>query len=335
MITRAIKSGWIWTLLVTFLLIYVVLSRPPLAIEYRKTTHALLAANPLQNIPAESTLMFVGDIMLSREIGNIMQESDNFTFPFKLIEPFLGDADFLFGNLEGPISDRGVKSGSIYSFRADPRATEGLKFAGFDAVSLANNHIWDYGPEALLDTLLYLDDVGIGFSGAGENHESAHEPFYALVGDTRVALLSYTTLLPQSLGSVDSAPAVSLFSEKKTLQEIAEAKTQADIVIVSMHWGNEYETESTQEQKQAARLLVDAGADLVIGHHPHVTQEVEKYKNAYIAYSLGNFVFDQNFSKETKQGLILLATLKGKGVDSVEFKKVFFNENYQPFIASE
>lgn len=284
----------------------------------------------------EATLMFVGDIMLSRAIGSRMEKEGDWAYHFLHIAPFLREADFLFGNLESPLSDKGVKSGSMYSFRANPKSIEGLLYAGFDAVSFANNHSYDYGPEALLDTVNLLKANNIGVAGAGEDYASAHLPFIAWLKDgTELALFAYTNLIPMSLGEEDARPAIAYLDTTKAVSEIAEAKRHADIVIVSLHWGNEYESESNDYQKNIAHALVDAGADFVIGHHPHVIQETEKYKNGFIAYSLGNFIFDQNFSPETGEGLIVSALLKKGAIDSIQTRKVVFNETYQPNLVPE
>ena len=279
------------------------------------------------------TLLFVGDIMLSRAVGAMMEKSGNWEYPFLETAEFLRSADLTFGNLEGPISSHGTNVGSIYSFRANPKVAEGLVYAGFDVLSLANNHIWDYGREAFIDTIQILESIGISPVGGGLNYKKAHEPAIKVVGDTKLAYLAYTGLVPPISGSKEATPATSFLEIETAVADIQTSKTLADIVIFSFHWGNEYDTVPDDYQKTMAHALIDAGADLIIGHHPHIVQGVEKYGNGFIAYSLGNFVFDQNFSEETMRGIILRAIVKDKKIESVEPIKIKINNSFQPFLA--
>jgi poly-gamma-glutamate capsule biosynthesis protein CapA/YwtB (metallophosphatase superfamily) len=289
--------------------------------------------SPFENVfSSDIELLFVGDIMLSRNIGKLMVKQDDWSYPYKHIRGILKGADLLFGNFENPVSDRGVLSGSIYSFRVDPQAISALREAGFDIVSLANNHIWDYGRDAFTDTLSILRNNSILPVGAGADFTEAHTPVVVDVKGTKIAFLAYTRLLPGFLGKPDAAPAVAYPDPEQIARDVAQARTQADIVVTSFHWGEEYQTSHNAEQERLAFAAIDAGADLVIGHHPHVMQEVEKYNDGYIAYSLGNFIFDQNFSDDTHHGLMLRVKVKNKKVASVEKVEVTFNQTYQPTI---
>ncbi len=281
---------------------------------------------------SSATLLFVGDIMLSRNIGKLMVKNNDWSYPYKLISDTLEEADLLFGNFENPVSDRGVLSGSIYSFRVDPRAMPAFKEAGFDVVSFANNHVWDYGHDAFVDSLDILNSHGITPVGGGVDFDQVHTPVVKEVKGTMVAFLAYTKLLPAFLGHKDAAPAVAYPDIDQIRLDVDAAQKVADIVVVSYHWGDEYETSHNAEQGALARATIDAGADLVIGHHPHVSQEIEQYKHGYIAYSLGNFIFDQNFSKDTSHGLMLQVQIKKKSIVSVEGIKVNFNSTYQPHL---
>jgi poly-gamma-glutamate synthesis protein (capsule biosynthesis protein) len=283
----------------------------------------------------EISLLFVGDIMLSRSIGSIMAKKSDWRYPFLEIKDFLKNADVVFGNLEGPISARGAKMGSMYSFRSDPRVIGGLLYAGFEVLSVANNHIWDYGPEAFKDTLDILKNNGISYIGGGYDYAEANTPAMKEVKGNRIAFLGYTNLLPVSLGAKSSKPAVALPDINQLTRDIEEAKKSADIIVVSFHWGDEYATKHNKGQETLAHAAIDAGAQLVIGHHPHVVQDIEEYKGGYIAYSLGNFVFDQNFSTDTKTGLVLKITLKDKKVSQVEKYRIGFTTSYQPFVLAD
>ena len=319
------------------------------------------------------TLLFVGDIMLARGVEHYINKygGGDFRYPFLKIAEFLNQADLVFGNLEGPVSMRGKNQGSIYSFRMNPKAIEGLKFAGFDVLSLANNHIWDWGREALEDTLALIRANGSMTVGAGRNYEEANTPARFTISargarlpdgqgsafggqDTRVTIFAFTNLYPKSLEATASRSGISQFEPEIIKQKIAEAlacekrasalaplalrqcesahTNTADIIVVSFHWGEEYKISANKFQKSLAHELIDAGADLIIGHHPHVVQEVEHYKNGWIFYSLGNFIFDQNFSKDTKKGIIVKVIIRDKKIISAEPVEINFTPTFQPEI---
>jgi poly-gamma-glutamate synthesis protein (capsule biosynthesis protein) len=302
------------------------------------------------NFSRESELLFVGDVMFGRKIASLIEER-GMGYPFELIKDRLNESDMVIANLEGPISARGKNQGSIYSFRFKPEIVSILKEANIGAVSLANNHIWDWGSDALSDTLLHLENAGIKFAGAGLDYQSANEPTKFRLGKNDFAMFSFTNLYPSGLeassdpfGELPSAGSgqtgasrmgVSDFDAVAVENQIkALKKDGVDIVIASFHWGSEYETRSSIAEQLIARKLIDIGADLVVGHHPHVVQEIEEYKNMYIAYSLGNFMFDQNFSKDTSNGLMLSVRIKNGMIEALEPIKVCFNEIYQPYICS-
>lgn len=283
--------------------------------------------------PKEIKLIFVGDIMLSRSVGNIISKTNSYTYPFALIGDYLKSADLTFGNLENPVSSRGVKVGSIYSFRAEPKTLEGLKYSGFDVVSIANNHMWDYGRLAFLDTMTHLTEAGINFTGGGLNSSEAHRPVIKDLEGTKIAFLAYTEFL-QSVAAGPDSPGITRWDIEQIKKDIISAKQESDLVAVSFHWGEEYKTAHNQKQELVAKTAIDAGADLIIGHHPHVRQEIAQYKNGWIAYSLGNFVFDQNFSDETMKGLVLEATVADKKISGISTKQILIR-NYQPTLVSE
>lgn len=275
------------------------------------------------------TLMFVGDIMLSRAVGDKMKKINDWRWPFLEIADDLQEADLLFGNLEGPISDRGKNVGSKYSFRADPRVVEGLKYAGFDVLSVANNHMGDWTRLALEDTFRILADNDISYAGGGFNEAEAHSPAVKEIRGTRFAFLAYTSLGPKYIEAKGENSGIAFADIERLTEDIKTARERADLVIVSFHFGGEYAKEPTELQKKVARAAVEAGASLVVGHHPHVVQEIEEYQGGYIAYSLGNFIFDQTFSKETTEGLLLKATVKDKKINSIEPIKIKISKEFQ------
>jgi len=280
------------------------------------------------------SLLFVGDVMLSRAVGAQMRKRQDYLFPFRLAAENLQAYDITFGNLEGPLSSRGTNQGSIYSFRADPSAIEGLIYGGFDVMSVANNHILDWGVSALSDTVSILDKNGIIPVGAGIDFAQANNPRMITRNGITAAFLAYTNLYPQSLEAEAHTPGVSAWDVEEIKSDVTRIKKEklADVVVVSVHWGNEYETQAEQWQKNFAHALIDAGADIVVGHHPHVAQEVEEYHGGVIFYSLGNFIFDQDFSEETMRGLAGEVTVSKNGIDSVITHDVFINRVFQPTI---
>lgn len=280
------------------------------------------------------SLIFGGDVMLSRNIGEQMAASNDWILPFRLIKDTLVSADLAFINLESPISDSGEKAGSVYSFRADSRAIQALIFAGIDVVSFANNHVWDYGAQAFNQTLNNLKSAGIGWVGAGEDFSQAHQVLIKEVGGLKIAYLAYTDLAPSFLNQRTSKPAVAYPDEQVLAFDIKSAKSLADFLVVSFHFGDEYQLVHNSHQEKLAHLAVESGADLIIGHHPHVVEDFEKYRQGLIAYSLGNLVFDQNFG-DTKTGVLLRAEVSKTSPPKFTKIPIKFNRLYQPYLVKE
>lgn len=275
------------------------------------------------------TLMFVGDIMLSRSVGDKMKKVNDWSWPFLKVADYLNGADLLFGNLEGPISAQGVNVGSIYSFRADPKTAQGLKYAGFDILSVANNHIGDWGEIAMEDTLRFLTENAIEYIGGGFSEADSHKPVIKEIKGVRFAFLAYTALGARQTEARGETSGITWLNVDRMKQDIKNVLEYSDFVVVSIHFGEEYQSNSNQFQKNAARSAIDAGASLVIGHHPHVIQEIENYNEGYIAYSLGNFIFDQFFSKETMEGLLLKVITTGKEIVKIEPIKINISRELQ------
>ncbi len=279
------------------------------------------------NTPIE--MVFVGDMMLSRSVGDAMLRRGDWVWPFARIASLTSGADLAFGNLETTVSTRGTLNGCGYCFRADPRVVEGLTAAGFDLVSLANNHMWDYGIDALVDTVSYMRMNRIRPLGAGYSSQEARDAVVVTVRGVRIAFLAYTDILPQSARATDTRAGVNLWDEQLSIQDIARARTRADVVIVSFHTGTEYEPIHNSEQERIYHAIIDADADMVIGSHPHVVQDVERYQGKWILYSLGNFVFDQNWSDATRAGLMVRAYATKDGIQDVEYIPVEITKSYQ------
>lgn len=297
------------------------------------------AAEDLSDASGSLSLLFSGDIMMNRGVEAIIkkQGGDNWMFPFAHVSDFLKDADITFGNLEGPVSDKGTNVGSEFSFHMDPEVADTLAAAGFDVVSLANNHIGDWGREAFEDTMRRLQRAGVAYAGGGWNSTETGNPAVFDVRGKRVGFVAFSDVGPlwmrpgEALSGVSAIPAG---REGITYVEkvVFEASRKVDILVVSFHFGGEYENAPNARQKALSHAAVDAGARVVVGHHPHVVQSVEEYRGGVIAYSLGNFIFDQNFSAETMEGLMLRVEFDGTNIVAVIPIPIKMNEFYQPEI---
>lgn len=282
--------------------------------------------------PQRVSIALAGDIMLSRAIGRIMAES-GFSYPYALAGDLMSSSDIGFGNLETPVSERGENVGSIYSFRSDPRSLPALKASGFDVVSIANNHIWDWGREAFFDTLSHLEAANIASVGGGTDYVASHKAAIIERNGVKVGFLAYTNLLPAFLLQASSSPSVAFPTEVAFREDVARAKRDgADAVVVSFHWGSEYVREHDEYQERLGKAAIDAGALIVAGHHPHTPQEIEEYNGGLIIYSLGNYVFDQNFDEFTREGLVVRVEITDGRIESYVPTTIRFNAKYQPFV---
>ncbi len=230
--------------------------------------------------------------MLARSVGQrLLATSD--TFPFTHTADFLRGFDLTVGNLECVVSTLGAPQPKQYTFEAPVKSFERLVAAGFDIVSLANNHSGDYGKAAFSDMLGKLPGYGLTPLGGGLNRAAAHTPVIRKVHGTTLGFLAYCEIQPQNFAATDTSPGHAWLEEASMRADIQAARPQADFLIVFQHWGVEYETVETSHQQALARAAIDAGADLVVGAHPHVIQPHEIYQGKPIIYSLGNFVFDE------------------------------------------
>ena len=247
------------------------------------------------------TCAFAGDINLADNWNTMEFYEQQENGIYDCIDPQLiqemQQADLTCVNLEFCLSDRGEPmAGKKYTFRAKPERAEILKELGVDLANLANNHIYDYGTDAFLDTLSILDENGIAHAGAGANAAEAEEPFYTEIEGRTVAVVSATRaekyILTPEAG--EETPGVfRCYDMTNVLQKVREAKERADIVIAYIHWGTEYSENLETAQTEGARALVDAGADVVLGAHPHCLQGMEFYEGKPILYSLGNYWFNE------------------------------------------
>ena len=271
-------------------------------------------------------LLFVGDIMFDRGIRYYAKQNGGNDFIFDKISPTLAENDLVVANLEGPITNNksissGTAPGSVnnYFFTFDPSITKTLFEKNIKLLNLGNNHILNFGREGLLSTKIYLDESGVNYFGAPNGGRSIIKNINGL----KIAFVSYN----EFSGNIEN-------EQIATIDEIKKIELNADIVVVFSHWGNEYELVPADSQKDSARQFIDAGADLIIGSHSHVIQPMEIYNGKRIYYSLGNFVFDQYFNEDVRQGLGVIVKInkQTKQLDFLE-KHFYLGPNGQTIIS--
>ena len=268
---------------------------------------------------------FAGDIYLGGNVG-ILLEKNGYDYPYQHVKEILQQADIAAANLETSVTSSDLEKPNLktYEFRSDPKALPEFKNAGFDVVSLANNHSMDFGPEGLRDTMRHLKDHAIQYVGAGENRAEAFEPVYFDKNGVKVAVLGFSRVIPIPVewdwkAGEDRIGLADTYNHTYPVQVIEAAKKEADIVVVLVHWGNELDEEpDPTKQVDLGRRYIDAGADLVIGSHPHVLQGFEYYKGRWIAYSLGNFIFTKSSNPATYETGLLEAKCEKTGECSLQ-----------------
>ncbi|MCM8596776.1 CapA family protein [Accumulibacter sp.] len=274
------------------------------------------------------SLVFAGDIMLDDGPGRLIARGGD---PLAGVAALLAGADYAIGNLECPIATVGKPLESkIASFRAHPRVLETL--AGrFAALGVANNHSGDYGRDAFRQTLDLVTGHGIAVFGGGENLAAAHRPLLIDADGLRIAVLAYNEFKPRCFEAGADWPGIAWSEDTQVIADIRAARRAgARIVIPFMHWGWEREAQPSLRQRQLARAMIDAGAELVVGGHPHVTQGAEYYRGKLIVYSLGNFVFDGFDYPAARTGWLLRLKLDGKGLLAWDTVVVDIDEHGSP-----
>ncbi len=276
------------------------------------------------------TLAFAGDIMLDRGVRNSVVKNFNndYSALFEKVD-VLKKSDISFANLEGTASDQGEDQKNLYSFRMDPAVVPALNGAGFNVLSVANNHVGDWGRPAYMDTLARLKENEILYTGGGNTKAEAETPAIIEKYGMKIGFLGFSDKGPAYLEAGVDKAGLLLASDPHFDQIIQNAAKQVDYLIVSFHFGEEYQTKHNARQEFLAHQAVDDGAKIVIGAHPHVVEDTEVYKNSYIAYSLGNFIFDQKFAVNTMQGLLLEVKLWRDGSMDIKKDKTQLNSVFQ------
>ena len=270
------------------------------------------------------TVNALGDVIIGRTVYKVESSANDYTSSFSKMAAATKNADLTVANLESVLSDNVEHPTLGMTFSAPSKAADGLVSAGISAVNLANNHSYNYGDLGFRDTMATLKERNIGYFGGGVDAKTAHAPLMVTVKGKKIALLGYSSIIGsyEALGSKSGQAWLSMapwgtFDEQLAVQmenDIKAAKAQSDLVFVYYHWGTEYTHDAGAEQRTVAHRAVDAGADVILGTHPHWVQGVEWYKDKLITYSLGNFVFDQEWSTETKQGTFLSLKFQGNSV---------------------
>jgi len=294
---------------------------------------AIVLIGPLQSAPAEPiSVVAVGDLLLGGSAAPVVKRS-GFAYPFRTTERYIKQADIALANLEAPLTARGEKHpDKTWTFRVPTAAVAAIKAAGFDLMTLANNHIGDYGEPGILDTLDALEKAGLGISGAGRNIVAARAPHVVEIDQVRIAFLSYSNTFPKSFYAKKDKPGTAPGYFDDVAADIRKARKLYDHVIVSFHWGGERMNEPKDYQMELGRLAIDNGADVVIGHHPHVLQGAERYKGGVIYYSLGNFAFGSYSQSSVTAGMARVWFDNGKLVKAEILPLNVFNidVHFQP-----
>ncbi len=291
-----------------------------------ETIPEIQPTEPQEPEPPELRFMAMGDIMIGRGVGARLKKAGGYEKAFEKVASYLNLGDIVFANLESPLTDskHGLDNTRKIVLKAEPDAVNALTGAGINLISLSNNHILDYYEKGLFDTMELLDQNGIKHAGAGKNIEEARTPAIIEKNGLKIALFAYTSMAELTYAgkpyqNYAAGPEKSGLVQNRyeTIREdILKIRDQVDLVAVSLHWGVEDSFKVNPEQTELAHKLIDVGADMILGHHPHQFQGIELYKGKPILYSMGNILFDQN-DPENMESFII--DMKYKGTELLEF----------------
>jgi hypothetical protein len=264
-------------------------------------------------------LLATGDVLLARSINARMVATNDFTFPFANLQGLLSQADIAWVNLETPLVTGCVARVDGLNFCGDPRGVAGLQMAGVDVVNIANNHSENYGLHGVVETMQHLETANMAVTGL-------IKPVILEIHGKRVGLMGFNSASASSWISDAKPQAVEL--------QIKNARAKVDYLVVSFHWGQEYRSMQDNRQRELGRLAIDAGADVVIGHHPHWVQGVEIYRDKPILYSLGNFVFDQGTGGWFNEGVIAVINFQASGRLQLHLIPIIIEDRAIPRLAN-
>ena len=282
------------------------------------------------------TIKAVGDIMLGDHpvcVGHGVRSTLGKEHLSTLLDDFVGEfqnADIVFGNLETVLSNVGLTKSNIKSFelRGEPQRALELREVGFNCLSVANNHALQHGEEAFYNTIDLLNENGIKAIGLSKRHESSVQEYN--IGRIRIAFLGFSMRPEKFWKHSEQLPydKRSYDDSEELCNQLSELSVHYDFVILSLHWGDEYLNYPSKKQTEFARTLINAGANVILGHHPHVLQGVERYRGGVIVYSLGNFIFDK-WQENPRQTMVVTLTLSGNKEIDVEYEAAYIGKNFR------
>lgn len=293
-------------------------------------------APALASATATFDMAVAGDIILGRGVNNKMVAYNDYLYPYRKVRDEFMSADWRVANLECTITDLVAppRDPSTFTFVTAKRAVDGLVYSGIQTVSVANNHADNAGADAFVDMLHTLQAHNIAYCGGGNTLAEARQPAIQTVKGVRVALLAYNEIPPGGPYAGPNSAGIAPVDVATLPHDIAAARQQADLVIPFFHWGIEYTKDPTQHQQQVARAAIDAGADMVLGSHPHWIQAMETYKGRLIIYCLGNFIFDQDWSVPTQEGAMLHLYWRGTTLAGIRLVPYRIMDRCQPNIVA-
>ena len=255
----------------------------------------------------EIVILGTGDTMMGSWASQVIADS-GVTYPFENLRNTVSGADVFFTNLEAPFGTAGTAFEKKFTFRVKPSLVQVLLDGGVNLVSLANNHIMDFGSICLDQTIETLQNNAIYYAGAGKNLKQARKPAIIEAKGKRIGFLAYSLTFPEEFWASDTSAGTCFPFEEFAFNDVRALKQQCDFVIISCHWGQELMETPKKYQVKLAHRLIDNGADLILGHHPHIVQGIEQYKDKWIAYSLGNFIFG-SYSESARDSFIFKITV--------------------------
>jgi poly-gamma-glutamate synthesis protein (capsule biosynthesis protein) len=289
--------------------------------------------------PSSILLRATGDIIPARCVYETQRNYGDLGRAFRELGPWLAEAAITVGSLDAAMSDAGEPYGCVetFSLLAPAASVEGLEYAGYDVITVATNHVKDCGmaacgDQAFFETLANLRAAGIEPVGGGADLAEARRPAVMEIDGVTFAFLGYDEIASY-YHAAPGVPGTAPLTETNVREDVAAAAVQADVVVLLPQWGVEYTADPNENQRALARAAVEAGADLVVGNHPHWVQASEVIDGTFVAYALGNFVFDQDWSLETQQGVVLDAAFHGDTLKGIEYHPVHIYEEHQPRFA--
>jgi poly-gamma-glutamate synthesis protein (capsule biosynthesis protein) len=295
------RQAFLMVLAASFLVLLIYITAIP-----KKTSNGEF---PLKAFARDVEIIITGDVMLGRTVMTKSLDSGDPTYPFKKVASKLAEADFVFVNLENPIIENCPRTSTGLKFCADPKLTSGLKLAGVDVVTLANNHAGDYGKGGIEKTVEFLKEAGIEAVGLGN----------LVIKEKKGIKFGFL-----GFDFVSKSP------KDEDFKLVSDSDKKVEVLIVGVHWGEEYKDKANKFQREWAERLIGAGADVIVGHHSHWVQDSESIEGKPVYYSLGNFVFDQMWSEKTREGLVIKLTFRDGRLISEEKLPVYMSSWAQP-----